>query len=125
MKRNPGFTRPLGAKGMATARIARAGARNASRKSPNSVVTKQPQVLIIGGGQGGIALGARLRQLNVPTIIIEKNERAGDLAQALQVALPARSGLVRPLRSTSTSRRTGRCSRQRTRSATGSRCTPR
>jgi putative flavoprotein involved in K+ transport len=40
--------------------------------------TTQPYVLIIGGGQGGIALGARLRQLNVPTIIIEKNERAGD-----------------------------------------------
>lgn len=38
----------------------------------------QPEVLIIGGGQGGIALGARLRQLGVPTIIVEKNERAGD-----------------------------------------------
>ncbi len=38
----------------------------------------QPEVLIIGGGQGGIALGARLRQLDVPTIIIEKNARAGD-----------------------------------------------
>ena len=34
--------------------------------------------MIIGGGQGGIALGARLRQLEVPTIILEKNERAGD-----------------------------------------------
>ena len=34
--------------------------------------------VIIGGGQGGIALGARLRQLGVPTIIVEKNERAGD-----------------------------------------------
>ena len=40
--------------------------------------TKQPYVVIVGGGQGGIALGARLRRLNVPTIIIEKNERAGD-----------------------------------------------
>jgi putative flavoprotein involved in K+ transport len=40
--------------------------------------TKQPYVLIVGGGQGGIALGARLRRLGVPTIIIEKNERAGD-----------------------------------------------
>lgn len=39
---------------------------------------KQPYVVIIGGGQGGIALGARLRQLGVPTIIIEKNARAGD-----------------------------------------------
>jgi hypothetical protein len=35
--------------------------------------------------------------LGVPTIIVESNERAGGLlAQALQVALPARSGLVRP-----------------------------
>ena len=38
----------------------------------------QPYVVIIGGGQGGIALAARLRQLAVPTIIIEKNERPGD-----------------------------------------------
>jgi putative flavoprotein involved in K+ transport len=38
----------------------------------------QPYAVIIGGGQGGIALGARLRRLNVPTIIIEKNKRAGD-----------------------------------------------
>ena len=34
--------------------------------------------MIIGGGQGGIALGARLRQLGVPTIIVERNERPGD-----------------------------------------------
>ncbi len=40
--------------------------------------SKQPEVLIIGGGQGGIALGARLRQLGVPTIIVEKNARPGD-----------------------------------------------
>ncbi len=39
---------------------------------------EQPYCVIIGGGQGGIALGARLRHLNVPTIIIEKNARAGD-----------------------------------------------
>jgi putative flavoprotein involved in K+ transport len=40
--------------------------------------TTQPYVLIVGGGQGGIALGARLRQLGVPTIIVEKNDRPGD-----------------------------------------------
>jgi putative flavoprotein involved in K+ transport len=39
---------------------------------------KQPYVLIIGGGQGGIALGARLKQLGVPALIVEKNPRAGD-----------------------------------------------
>jgi putative flavoprotein involved in K+ transport len=38
----------------------------------------QPYVLIVGGGQGGIVLGARLRQLRVPTIIVERNERPGD-----------------------------------------------
>jgi putative flavoprotein involved in K+ transport len=38
----------------------------------------QPEVVIVGGGQGGIALGARLRQLGVPTIIVERRERPGD-----------------------------------------------
>ena len=40
--------------------------------------TEQPYVLIVGGGQGGIALGARLRRLGVPTLIVEKNEKPGD-----------------------------------------------
>ncbi|MFN6996931.1 MAG: NAD(P)/FAD-dependent oxidoreductase [Aquincola tertiaricarbonis] len=40
--------------------------------------TEQPYVVIIGGGQGGIGLASRLRRLDVPTIVIEKNARAGD-----------------------------------------------
>ena len=39
---------------------------------------EQPYVLIVGGGQAGIGLGARLRQLGVPTIIIDKHVRPGD-----------------------------------------------
>ncbi|MEN9888968.1 MAG: 4-hydroxyacetophenone monooxygenase [Pseudomonadota bacterium] len=39
---------------------------------------EQPYVLIIGGGQGGIMLAARLRRLGVPTIVVEKNARPGD-----------------------------------------------
>jgi putative flavoprotein involved in K+ transport len=38
----------------------------------------EPYCLIIGGGQGGIMLGARLKQLGVPTVIAEKNTKAGD-----------------------------------------------
>ena len=38
----------------------------------------QPYALVIGGGQGGIALGARLRQLGVPAIVVDKHERPGD-----------------------------------------------
>jgi putative flavoprotein involved in K+ transport len=38
----------------------------------------QPYALVVGGGQGGIALGARLRQLGVPAIVIDKHDRPGD-----------------------------------------------
>jgi putative flavoprotein involved in K+ transport len=37
-----------------------------------------PYVVVIGGGQGGIALGARLRQLGVPALVIDKHARPGD-----------------------------------------------
>lgn len=40
--------------------------------------SRQPYCLIVGGGQGGIGLGARLRQLEVPTIIIDRHPRPGD-----------------------------------------------
>jgi len=40
--------------------------------------TRQPYCVVVGGGQGGIALGARLRRLGVPTIILEVNARPGD-----------------------------------------------
>ena len=40
--------------------------------------TTQPYVLVVGGGQGGIALGSRLRQLGVPALVIDKHPRPGD-----------------------------------------------
>lgn len=40
--------------------------------------SEQPYILVIGGGQGGIALGARLRQLGVPAIVVDKHDRPGD-----------------------------------------------
>ena len=54
-------------------------AREAARPRPRELgYETQPDVVIVGGGQGGIALGARLRQLGVPTIIVERNARPGD-----------------------------------------------
>ena len=41
-------------------------------------VTDQPYVLVVGGGQAGIVLSARLRQLGVPAIVIDKRSRPGD-----------------------------------------------
>jgi putative flavoprotein involved in K+ transport len=72
-----GFNRPLGAKhGAAKDRPTWREEREAEQRDLG--YTDQPYVVIVGGGQGGIALGARLRQLGVPTIILEKNDRPGD-----------------------------------------------
>ncbi|OJD13233.1 hypothetical protein AJ78_06288 [Emergomyces pasteurianus Ep9510] len=38
----------------------------------------EPTVLVIGAGQGGLMIGARLGQLGIPTLIIERNARIGD-----------------------------------------------
>ena len=40
--------------------------------------SKQPYCLVVGGGQAGIMLATRLKKLGVPTIVLEKNKRAGD-----------------------------------------------
>jgi putative flavoprotein involved in K+ transport len=49
-----------------------------AREAEELGYSEQPYVVIVGGGQGAIGLGARLRQLDVPTIIVERNERPGD-----------------------------------------------
>ncbi|KAA0918710.1 NAD(P)/FAD-dependent oxidoreductase [Dietzia sp. ANT_WB102] len=49
-----------------------------TERRENLGYTEQPYTVIIGGGQGGIGLAARLKRLGVPTIVVEKNERAGD-----------------------------------------------
>lgn len=38
----------------------------------------EPLVLIIGAGQGGLTSAARLEQLQIPSLIIDKNPRVGD-----------------------------------------------
>ncbi|ETW11062.1 pyridine nucleotide-disulfide oxidoreductase [Roseivivax marinus] len=72
-----GFDRPLGAKHGA-GKNRQSWAEEREREAQELGYKTQPYVLVIGGGQGGIALGARLRQLGVPAIIVEKNDRPGD-----------------------------------------------
>lgn len=40
---------------------------------------KEPFCVVIGGGQAGIMLAARLRRLNVPTLVIDRNKGPGDV----------------------------------------------
>ena len=72
-----GFARPMGAK-HGSGKNRPTWKEEREKEAAELGFKTQPYTLIIGGGQGGIALGARLRQLGVPTIIVEKNERAGD-----------------------------------------------
>jgi putative flavoprotein involved in K+ transport len=72
-----GFRRPVGAEH--GARVDRTSWKeNLEAELQTLGRSKDPYCLIVGGGQGGIALGARLRQLGVPAIIIDKNEKPGD-----------------------------------------------
>jgi len=72
-----GTARPKGAEHGAN-RDRETWAEQREREAAELGYKTQPYVLVVGGGQGGIALGARLRQLGVPTIIVDKRGRPGD-----------------------------------------------
>jgi len=93
--------------------------------SPGTRQLAPALLLIVGGGQGGIALAARLRQLNVPTIIVEKNQKPGDSWRKRYKSLCLHDPVWYDHLPICRSRGTGRCSRRRTRSGTGSKCTAR
>ncbi|WP_120005297.1 NAD(P)/FAD-dependent oxidoreductase [Nesterenkonia muleiensis] len=40
--------------------------------------SQQPYALIVGGGQGGIGLAARLHNVGVPTLVVDRHEAPGD-----------------------------------------------
>ncbi len=48
------------------------------RRSAAEYVERDPVVLVVGGGQAGLSIAARLRQLQVDTLIVDREQRIGD-----------------------------------------------
>ena len=48
------------------------------RKASNDYADRDPTVLIVGGGQAGLAIAARLKQLKVDALIVDRWPRIGD-----------------------------------------------
>src|SRR5256712_542234 len=48
------------------------------RRSAAEYVERDPVVLVVGGGQAGLSIAARLRQLQVDTLIVDRGQRVGD-----------------------------------------------
>ncbi|CAK7205470.1 hypothetical protein SEUCBS139899_008245 [Sporothrix eucalyptigena] len=75
------FEQPLGARRPLGA--SHGGGRNMKnwkeqREEDVSFTTKEPSVLILGAGQGGLTLAARLKMLGVPTLVVDREHRVGD-----------------------------------------------
>ena len=48
------------------------------RRSAAGYVDRDPVVLVVGGGQAGLSIAARLTQLQVDTLIVDREQRIGD-----------------------------------------------
>src|SRR6185503_1292220 len=48
------------------------------RKSAAEYAGRDPVVLVVGGGQAGLSIAARLTQLQVDTLIVDREQRIGD-----------------------------------------------
>jgi putative flavoprotein involved in K+ transport len=48
------------------------------RNASNAYADRDPTVLVIGGGQSGLCIAARLKQLGVDTLIVDRMQRIGD-----------------------------------------------
>ena len=76
-----GFEEPLGVsrpRGNAYSRDFRGPNWLDLRKASADYADRDPTVLVIGGGQSGLCIAARLKQLNVDTLIVDREQRIGD-----------------------------------------------
>jgi cation diffusion facilitator CzcD-associated flavoprotein CzcO len=51
---------------------------NDARRSEAENAGREPEVLVVGAGQAGLTLAARLRQMGVDCLVLEKRARVGD-----------------------------------------------
>ena len=76
-----GFEEQLGAsrpRGQAYSRDFRGPNWLDLRTAANAYADRDPTVLVIGGGQSGLCIAARLKQLGVDTLIVDRMQRIGD-----------------------------------------------
>jgi len=48
------------------------------RKAAAEYADRDPDVLVVGGGQAGLSIAARLKQLQIDTLIVDREARVGD-----------------------------------------------
>ena len=78
-----GFEEPLGLRRDEGIRLGAQKGRGSwledkTRADQELGASRQPYCLIVGASQNGLALAARLKHLNVPTLVIDRLERPGD-----------------------------------------------
>jgi cation diffusion facilitator CzcD-associated flavoprotein CzcO len=76
-----GFEEPLGTsrpRGQAYSRDFRGPNWLDLRKAAAEYADRDPAVLVIGGGQSGLCIAARLKQLQVDNLIVDRERRIGD-----------------------------------------------
>jgi putative flavoprotein involved in K+ transport len=76
-----GFEEPLGTarpRGQSYSRDFRGPNWLDLRKSAAEYTDRDPVVLVVGGGQAGLSIAARCRQLNLDTLIVDREARIGD-----------------------------------------------
>jgi cation diffusion facilitator CzcD-associated flavoprotein CzcO len=49
------------------------------RETRQSFVDRDPEVLVVGAGQAGLTIAARMSQLGIDTLVVEKSSRVGDV----------------------------------------------
>jgi cation diffusion facilitator CzcD-associated flavoprotein CzcO len=48
------------------------------REAATAYVEREPVVLVVGGGQAGLSIAARCKQLSIDTLIVDREQRIGD-----------------------------------------------